>query len=326
MIRWWLAVVLTVVGVACGGTQRPEVQEAPKVPVPPTEPLAWMPEDAALVGRAVLAPLRGTPLWDLWTKAVQVQPEITGWIDMDRVDEVTLSGAGIESAQPSFVAVVKGRFGEGYLEQVAQAKQLSGEARGLLRVYVTPEAGFAQLNPELLLVASPDRLSWLVARAEAGPGEPIRDSLLFRSLAERLAFEQSSLSLLVDDPEGKGRERVARDARSYGLRIPDDLLRAGVSAAVGPQVTLAAVAEAAAEEGARSVRDTVERSLSGLASNMLVAMFGLRPLVTAFHAEAQGAHVVVRGSVSQEDLFSALGKLQFILDMAATQRASAQEP
>jgi hypothetical protein len=281
-----------------------------------------MPQDAELLGHASLAALRTSPLWGPWSDFQAGPRGLRVWIDADLIDDVTLAGNGIESKTPSFVAVLKGRFGAGYLERLAGEAQVIGETRGLLRVYSRPEASWVQLTPELVLACSADRLDWLVTRAAQGPATLVRETALFKSLSQRVAFESAELAALVDDPEGKGRARLERNTAAIGVQIPGELLRAGLSIDLGPEVFLAAVAEASSAEGAESIRAAVEQQLAALASNMFVGMFGLRPFVSALHAESQGSHVTLRGQISEAQLTSLLGKLRSVLSMATAQGTS----
>jgi hypothetical protein len=314
---------------ACAGSPKPAAAPPPP-PTPPSEPLAWMPEDSTLLAHALIPPFRGTPLWDMWLDLQAKRRQLQFWIDSNLVDELTLGAKGVESPAPSFIAVVKGRFGAGYLEGLAARDQIPGQERGLLRVYTRPEATWAQLSPELIVAASPDRAEWLVTRAALGPATPIKDGALFRGLAERAAFEQAELALLVEDPEGKGKERLEQNTQRLGMGLPDEVMdeivRAGVSVEMGPNVGLVAVGEAATPQGAEQIKRSVEHALNSLANNMFVGMFGLRPFITALHAETQGFHVSVRGSFPQQDLFALLGKLKSILGMAGSRGAPTSEP
>ncbi|MFT3922454.1 MAG: hypothetical protein QM778_07970 [Myxococcales bacterium] len=313
---------------ACGGAKPAAV--APPPPTPPTDAMAWMPEDSMVLGHALIAPFKGTPFWDLWASMQAKQRRLQFWVDSNLVDELTLSAKNVESAQPSFVAVVKGRFGEGYLEGLGTREQLVAQQRGLLRLYVRPEAVWCQLNAELILAASADRADWLVARASQGPATPIKDAPLYNALAGRLGFETAELAVLVDDPEGKGKQRLEEDSARFGVGIPsgmiDEMRRAGVAVDMGPEIALLAVGEAATPEGAQSMRESAEHSLNSLTNNMFVGMFGLRPFVSAIQAENEGNHVKVHAKYLATDLYGLLSKLQSVLGMASGRGASTSSP
>jgi hypothetical protein len=315
--------------VACGGAPKP-APAPPPPPTPPSDPMAWMPEDARLLLHVVAPAFRGTPIWELWTSFQQKRRELQFWFDPELVDELTLAATELETEQPKFVAVVRGRFGAGYLDGLAARDHVALEQRGLLRVYARPEGVFSQLSPELILVASSARADWVVARAAQGPGTPVEDGPLFRSLASRVGFGQAELALLLEDPEGKGKQRLEHDSASLGVGLPDavmaELARAGISVDMGSAegrvpsaVALAAVVESQSAEGAASIRQATERSLESLASNMFVGMFGLRPFVDAIAVGSEGSYVSVRAQYAQADLFALIGKLKNVLGMARAQ-------
>lgn len=326
----WLLSVLWMLG--CGGSSQGVgvVTAPPRAPEPPRAPLAWMPEDSTLLGRASIAAFRGTPIWELWANFQQKRKELQFWIDSDLVDEVMLSATQLDQPQPSFVAAVRGRFGEGYLEQLAIRDQLVGENRGLLRVYQRPEAIWVQVTSELVVACSHDRAEWLVQRSATGDGEPIRDTDLYASLAERSAFAQSHLVVLIDDPEGKGKQRLEADSSRLGVGLPDavidEIKRVGLTVSMGPEISLQAVAESISPEGAETIRSTVVRSLDALSSNMFVAMFGLRPFVKAIHAETQAGYVRVYGKYRDADLYELIDKLKSVLGMAMARGGATSEP
>ncbi len=323
----WLCVVMWMLG--CGGST-PAAVSVPPPPEPPKDALAWMPADSALVARAELAPFRGTPLWALWTDFQKKRKQLQFWIDNDLVDEVTLSASQLDQPQPSFVAAVRGRFGEGYLDGLALKEQLPSETLGLVRGFKRPEAVWVQVTADLIVACSHDRAPWLATRSEAGPGVAVRETALFQSLAERTAFSTAHLVALIEDPEGKGKARLEKDSERLGVGLPDDVIdeikRAGVSVVMGPEISLSVQAEAASVEGAESIRSTATRSLDALASNMFVGMFGLRPIIKAIRAETQGNYVSVRAKYQDSELYGLIDKLKTVLGMAMSRNAATSEP
>jgi hypothetical protein len=283
-----------------------------------------------VLGHVLIPPFKGTPIWDLWAGFQQKRRQLQFWVDSNLVDELTLSAKNVESQQPSFVAVVKGRFGAGYLDGLAARDQLVVQQRGLLRMYTRPEAVWCQLTPELILAASADRADWLATRAAQGPGTPLKDTAFYQALAQRVGFERAELAVLVDDPEGKGKQRLEEDSAQFGVGIPtamiDKMLRAGLSVDMGPEVGLLAVGEAATPEGAQSMRESPQNSLNSLTNNMFVGMFGLRPLLSAIKAESQGNHVTVHANYVATDLYGLINKLSSVLGMAMGGGAAPSSP
>jgi hypothetical protein len=315
--------------VACGGAAK-TAPLPPPPPTPPTDAMAWMPADSMVLGHLLVGPFKGTPFWDVWASFQQKRKQLQFWIDSDLVDELTLSAKDVESQKASFVAVVRGRFGAGYLDGLAARDQLLIEQRGLLRMVTRPEAVWCQLTPDLILAASADRADWLATRATQGPAVAIKDSAFYGALAERVGFERVEFAVLVDDPEGKGKERLEHDSAQFGVGLPngmiDKMVRAGLSVDMGPEVALLAVGEAATPEGAQSMRESAEHSLNSLTNNMFVGMFGLRPFVSAIKAENQGNHVTVHANYVASDLYGLINKLSSVLGMAISRGASQSSP
>ncbi len=309
---------------ACGGATQTTAKTAaptpPPPPTPPTEAMAWMPADSAVLAHVLIGPFKGTPIWDLWSSYQHKRRDLQFWIDSELVDELTIGANNMESKQPSFVAVVRGRFGAGYLDGLAARDQLAPEERGLLRTYTRPEAVWCQLTPEIILAASLDRGDWLAVRATQGPAITIKESAFYRALAERVGFERAELAVLVDDPEGKGKERLEHDAARFGVGVPsamiEKMVRAGLSVDIGSEVALLAVGEAPTPEGAQSMREAAESALRSLTNNMFVGMFGLRPFLSAIQADNQENFVIVRANYVAAELYALIHKLSSVLGMA----------
>src|SRR5947209_3395134 len=104
--RAWLVWTLCLgLLVGCSARQS-QLEVAPPPPVPPSEPLAWMPADTTLLGHADVTTFRSTPIWDFWNDLQRGPHPLPLWIDEALVDDVTFSGRGLD-AQPSFVGVAK---------------------------------------------------------------------------------------------------------------------------------------------------------------------------------------------------------------------------
>ncbi len=287
-------------GLGCGHT--PKVQ-APEPLKPPSEPLAWLPEDASLVVRVELAPLRDSPFWKMWNDLQPGSDTFAEWVDLERVDEILLGGRMARERLGSFVAALKGRFGAGYLTQRALADQTLAEPRGLLTIYKRPDAVWTQVSPELLVVCSPDRLEALVERAGRGPGLPIKNDALYRSLAGRLALEASHLAILAEDPEGEGREALKKHGARFGLApLLNNVARAGIAIEVGANVVVTAAAETPSVGHALELERSVRNTLEALSLNIIVGVLGLRPALAALKPSTDGNYVYVRGSMAEADV------------------------
>ena len=335
----WLALGCALVLAAC--SHKPKVESAPPPPKPPTEPLAWVPDDANVVGRVALEPFRKTEMWAMWSELQRDNQPFMSFIDLALVEEVTLGGKlegqqpdstaqasseGLPSARrPSFVSVIRGRFGADYLAKLAVKHQLTAQQRGLLTVYARPQEQWAQLSPELLLVFSADRADAVVARAGQGDGVALRKTALYQSLAARLAFETADLALIAEDTSGAGRQMLREQGAPSSLgALADDVTRAGISVDVGPEVGVAAVAETPDGAQAQELQQRVTRTLDALARNLIVGILGLRPVISALKTSNEQNFVTVRGNIPQADLTPALRKLSTMLQMASA--ASGQQP
>jgi hypothetical protein len=325
--RLW--VLLALFMLACAGSQKPA--EPPPPPAPPTEPGAWLPADANVVARVVLEPFRGTPLWKLWTDVSRSGQPFTDFIDLSLVDEITLGGhleeapAGAPAAspdaplarhQPRFVAAVRGRFGAGYLAGLATSHQLAVQQRGQLALIARPDEVWCQITPELILAFSPDLTEQVVARASAGPGFPVREGVLYKSLAGRVGFEAADLALLAEDTSGAGKEAL-RTQSSRLANLADDVQRAGLSVDMGTDVLVKAVAETPDAAKAEALHQSVAQTLDSLGRNLFVGILGLRPVVTALKPSSEANFVKVDGSIASADLTPVLNRLSSMLELAA---------
>jgi hypothetical protein len=320
--RAWFLTALALGLVACAGSQRKS--EPPPAPTPPTEPMAWVPADASVVARVALEPFRASSMWTLWSELEARSPAVTSFVDIALVDEVTLGGyieekpAGGSLPPPRFVAVLRGRFGAGYLAKLAASQGLVVKPRGLLQVVERPQEHWAQVSPELLLSFAPALAERMVARAAEGPDVAVRKGVLYQTLAKGVSFEAADLALLAEDKSGAGRAAL----REQGVpgrvnRMTEELVRGGLSIDMGKQIVVKVLAEAPDAAKAQSVQQLVTDTLDSLGSNMFVALFGLRPLVTAFKATSEGSFVHVEGSVPESDLEPVLRKLSTMIQLAA---------
>jgi hypothetical protein len=312
---------------ACAGKQVRVEAPPPPPPKPPTAPLAWMPSDVNVVGRVVLAPFRATELWTMWSDTQREKTPFMSFIDAALIDEVALGGLlegrepeGIEGdvKKPSFVAAIRGRFGEGYLAKLAAQEKLVAKPAGLLTLYARPHESWAQVSPDLLLAFSSDREARVVARASEGDGVPLREAVLFQTLGAKVAFESADLAVLAEDTSGVGREILRKQGRRVGIGpLADDVLRAGLSIDMGSEVLVSAVAETADPAHAQELERSVSDTLAALGRNLIVGMLGLRPIVSALKPTVEQNFVTVRGSIRQTDLEPALRKLGTMLQMAS---------
>jgi hypothetical protein len=306
---------------ACGGAQRPAPAQ-PVVPIPPSDPWAWLPEDAAFVGLLAVAPFRGTPLWPVWERARRERLALGSLVDPDKLERTLIGGMARGDETPSFVATLTGTFGPGYLEQQAKQQAVAPEPRGLLTFYRSGELAFAQVYPELILVCSADRIDAVAARAAAGPLARVREAALFVSLAARVNVESADLALLAEDRAGDKKALAQRRAERYGLAFSaEELVRGALSVDMGPETQLAGVVETTGPGQAEGLRKTLDETLGALGGNLFVGLLGLRPLISALAVTSEGKYVALRGSVSQSELEATLERVAGMLDAAVSQPA-----
>jgi hypothetical protein len=304
--------------------------------------MAWMPSDADVVGRVTLEPFRKTEMWAMWTELQADSQPFMSFIDLALVDEVMLGGRlegqkpetlaeGSDSPpsprRPSFVSVIRGRFGADYLAKLAVKHQLTPQQRGLLTVYTRPQESWAQLTPELLLVFSADRADAVVARAGQGDAVALRSTPLYQSLAARLKFETAHLAMMAEDTSGAGRDMLrAQGAPSSIGSLADDVVRAGLSVDVGSEISVSAVAETPDGAQAQALQQRVNHTLDALGRNLIVGILGLRPVIGALKTSNEQNFVTVRGSIPEADLAPALHKLSTMLQMASAASAQSAQP
>lgn len=302
---------------ACAGKQQTPVAAVPAVPVPPSDPWAWLPEDGTFVGQLVLEPFRGTPLWTLWENARKDQPALGALIDPEQIERAVFDGVGHGQATPSFVASLVGKFGDGSLAANAAKQNLAPEQQGLLTVYRFQEVAIAQINAALIVACSLDKLEWLAARSSQGPDIKLFQTALYSSLAQRVALGSADFAVIGEDPSGDAKAMAERQAQRYGLSVAaSDLVRGGVSIDLGPMTQITAVVETTGPAQAESLKGSAEATLVGLQNNIFVGILGVKPLVAALHASNDGNYVAVGGSVKQEDLNRALDRLAGMLGVA----------
>jgi hypothetical protein len=305
---WLVSLLLS----ACAGkTPQPA---APSVPVPPREPLAWLPEDASVIGRVTLAPFQSTPLWGLWQEA-QKDPEAqASLVDASKIERVSFAGSDNGGDTASFVAAVSGSFAAGELDAQAKARNIAPEPHGLLTFYRSGKAAFAQVYPELVLVCSFDRVEALAARAGQGEAVKIGATPLFSSLADRLKWNDVDLVLIAEDPRGEVKARAERQAGRYGFAFSaQDIVRAGAALKLGPSASLMLDVETTGEAQAQALKAAVEGALAGLEGNLFVGLLGIRPLIKALGANQDGKYVAVGGTLAAEDLNRVLDRVAAML-------------
>src|SRR5690349_11217755 len=123
-LKIWLTCLLLSLAACAGQTKKPE---APAAPVPPREPLAWLPEDASVVGQVVLAPFQSTPLWGLWQELQKDPGANLSLLDPSKIQRVAFAGNSAlrprdgddAGERASFVASVSGSFAPGEVEAQA---------------------------------------------------------------------------------------------------------------------------------------------------------------------------------------------------------------
>lgn len=321
LCSWWaLAVIL-----GCAAA-KPKVAEPPPPPKPPENPWSWLPEQSSTVGRVELDDLRKTQLWPLWSE-VEREQNISSWVDLQKVEQVTFGGTGERREDISYVAALEGAFAATELRDLAARDAVQPESLGLLTVYRRPDGAWTQITPSLIVTCSLDRLDALVARASAGPATAVKEAALYRSLAERVGLERAHLGIIAEDPEGKRKALLERQATRLGLgSIAREAVRMGVALEVGAQYRAVAVAEAADGTRAQALEADVRDKLDALSSNFLVRILGVSKVVSSLRASSEGNYVSVRGDVAEEELNQLLTRLHNALNLTGSVGISIGQP
>jgi hypothetical protein len=309
-LKIWLVCSLLSLAACAGQTKKPEL---PAAPVPPREPLAWLPEDASVLGQVVLAPFQSTPLWGLWQE-LQKDPDANlALLDASKIQRLAFAGSDA-GERASFVAAVSGSFAPGEIEAQAKAKNIAPEPHGLITFFRSGQAAFAQVYPELILVCSFDRVDALATRAGQGESVKMRETPLFRSLSERVHWSEADFAVLGEDPKGELKARAERQAGRYGFAFSaQDIVRVGAAIKLGPSAVLSLSAETTGEGQAQALKASVEGALAGLEGNLFVGLLGVRPLIKALAASQDKNYVNVAGNVAADDLNRALDRAAAML-------------
>jgi hypothetical protein len=238
-------------------------------------------------------------------------------IDASKIERVSFAGSDTGADTASFVAAVSGTFAADHVAALAKARNIAAEPHGLLTFYRSGQAAFAQVYPELVLVCSLDRVEALAARASAGDAVKLRETPLFRSLADRLKWNEADLVVIAEDPRGEIKARAEQRAQRYGFAFSaQDIVRAGAALKLGPSASLLASIEATGEGQAQALKAAAEGALSGLEGNLFVGLLGIRPLIKALAAGQDGNYVSVGGNIAADDLNRALDRLAAMLGVA----------
>lgn len=309
-LKVWLVSLLLSLAACAGQAKKPEL---PAAPTPPRDPLAWLPEDASVVGNVVLAPFQSTPLWGLWQE-LQKDPEANlSLLDASKIQRVAFAGSDA-GERASFVAAVSGSFAAGEVEAQAKAKNIAPEPHGLVTFFRSGQAAFAQVYPDLILVCSFDRVDALTTRATQGDAIKVRETPLFRSLAERVKWNDADLVVLAEDPKGEVKARAERQAGRYGFAFSaQDIVRVGAAIKLGANAQLSVSAETTGEGQAQALKASVEGALAGLEGNLFVGLLGVRPLIKALGASQDANYVNLGGSLAADDLNRALDRAAAML-------------
>jgi hypothetical protein len=319
----FVCLCLVVLGLGCAkSTPKPET---PAAPVPPREPLAWLPEDVTLIGRVDPPALRPTPLWSVWELVLRDPAAEGALVDPGKITRAVFAGSETPERQVSFVAALSGPFGAGSVAAAAQLGQVPAEPSGLLTFYRRERVAYAQVYDDLVLVCSIDRMEQLKARASQGDGIKVRDTALFNALSARLRWDQVDFALLAEDPSGQTKARAERRAERYGFPLPlKELLRAGAALKLAPTTSLAMVAEAPDEPHAGALRGALEGTLDTLRGNVLVALVGLRDFVKALHVGQDASFVQVASEQPEDEFNGALLRLLGLMGIEAAPQGAPQ--
>ncbi|HEY6876758.1 MAG TPA: hypothetical protein VI299_02020 [Polyangiales bacterium] len=316
---WTLALSLMFL-IAC---TKPAAETPRELPKPPLDPWAWVPRDSTFVGRASLADLRKTELWPLWAE-VEKDQHIDAWVPVDKVTRMTFGGAGQTVDNLSYVAALEGNFTLLELSNLAKLDNTPRERHGMLTFYRRPDALWTQVDEKLILVCTPDRVMQVADRVVAGPGTPVKDMPLYRALADRIALADAHVALMAEDPEGKGRAILDRQAERYGLnQFTADAKRLGFSVEITADYRIVAVAETPDEQRAQVLESATRDKLDSVANNMFVRMLGLGGMVSRMRVSGDQNFVFVRGAVPEVDFNAAVERLHRMLSVA---KGPAQEP
>jgi hypothetical protein len=291
-------------------------ETAVEQPKPPLDPWSWVPPESTFVGRVSLADLRKTELWPLWAE-VEKEQRIDAWVPVEKITRMTFGGTGQTADNLSYIAALEGDFSLLELGTLAKQDQTPRERHGILTFYRRPESLWTQVDEKLILVCTPDRVMQVADRALAGPGTPVKDAQLYKTLADRVSFPTAHVAMMAEDPEGKGRAMLDQHAEQYGLgQFTEDAKRLGFSIEITADYRIVAVAETPDEERAQALETATRDKLGSVANNMFVRMLGLGGMVSRMRVSGDSNFVFVRGTIPEVDFNAAVDKLHHMMSVA----------
>jgi hypothetical protein len=297
---------------ACG---KP-AETAREIPKPPLDPWSWVPPDSTIVGKVALADLRKTQLWPLWAE-VEKEQRIDAWVPLEKVKNITFGGTGQTVDNLSYIAGLEGEFSLLELSTLAKQDNTPRERHGILTFYRRPDSLWTQVDETLIIVCTPDRVMQVADRAVAGPGTPVKDAVLYKTLADRVGLPMAHVALMAEDPEGKGRAMLDQHAEQYGLgQFTQDAKRLGFSVEISADYRIVAVAETPDEDRAQALETASREKLGAVANNMFVRMLGLGGMVSRMRVSGDQNFVFVRGTVPEVDFNAAVDRLHRMLSVA----------
>lgn len=320
------ACLMVAVALGCGGAPKPPPEKPLPPPTVPDDPLTYVPADCPVVGRMDLTSWRKSILWEQFSKlaeraATQAKEADDEFLPLDQTDQLFFGGSPTESDDATVVGVLRGRYGAGFLK--ARAAQFGMQTgRPDAEVYLRDDSWWMQITDDMLVVATADRVDWVLERARPTrtPPPTAREGALYTAFGERMGFDDGDLVLLMEDKLGRGRKALQDSGRTLGPfdRLVQKVTQGGVRIEADNGLRITGTADMENAEFAAELAKLMEYNLQQWANNPFLAVLGVRELLEAVKVTTEAALVTVQAGLNAEQLDSWVRRLGPMLEQLAS--------
>lgn len=334
-----LALVLAAALSACGGGSASANVETAAAARPP-DPVALLPADVGLVARFDVGRLRNSAYYE--TVKGMVRDVVANAGDrsdaeafdalLARTDLVVLAvfDPPAQGGRPSTIAILRGRFGEGELEQTVrrnaaararaagtQPFQIVRENRRGQSVLVLEEdMRAAELATHTWMFADGAHIDGVLARAGGHGGATPRSSQAFQAMASRIRFDDGDITV-VGEVTDAGRRQLARGMPPEEAAMLESLRSFGARVEAQRGMRLEAVARTSDPQVAARIAAAVGAQIENAANHVFVRMLGLGNILASTQVRGEGADAVLRMQANDDEVRQLIAQLGAFLPMAA---------
>ena len=329
-------------GLGCGGAT-PAPDDPSGLGGSPRGPITLMPSDTMAVVRIDARALRSSPYYGT----------VSGWLDqimaasneqstqdernfsmfrhaLERTDVAwvgVVPGAD-PAGDPDLLLVAHGSYEPGMLESLLRSEDRSEirvEDRNGRRVFVSSDASAVEADSRTWLLATGRRLSDMLARLEGQGGSTPLSSEVFTSMADRIGFERSAVSIVVEMTPAL-REELSRDMSDpTEVAVVQAMISFGAGLDIADGIALRAIAHNENAIVANAFVQEASRSIRELADNMLVQALGLGPALAQADVRVEGTDALLAVQVDDPSTRTALARASGLVALALAAAASMGE-